>query len=162
MAKEITIKQLTNIIKTYPKKSIPAQVATLNKLASVAKEKTKEEIKKGFTLRNNYTLNSLSVKKATDKNRKSMLRTTAEYMGYHETGETIKHNLYSKNIKNGKVATASMYSRGRLRRNELLTQYRFNSMGTIGKRKSGFQMSTSSMGAFIIRNKKTKLDTIYI
>ena len=47
MAKEITIKQLTNIIKTYPKKSIPAQVVTLNKLASVAKDKTKEEIKKG-------------------------------------------------------------------------------------------------------------------
>lgn len=115
----------------------------------------RKEVAKSFTLRNKYTETSIRFDKASESKLYSLAFTTAEYMGYHETGEALDKNLWGVSEKYNPVSTS--YSRGGSYSGLLKSRYRFNEMGKIGTSKD----KTSTRGFFELKRKRDDKRIIY-
>ena len=147
--KTITVKELVNKLNSLNSKSNQTMAKTLNKIAFKAQKEAREKTKEEFTVRNNYAISSIIVKKASELNLKSVMGSTAEYQKYHEEGKSLGKNLWGQSSKINPLAT--LQARGS-QKNILPSQYRFNRMGHI--RKIGEKAKKGTGRFFIIKPKK--------
>ncbi len=168
VSKNITIVQLEKMLENATVKTPILVKETLDKLAETAQKDIKKQYKQAFTLRKNgnsqdYTSRTTQVKQAKALTNvgsmKSITFTTAEYMGSHETGETVNRNLWAKSGKTGVVPFAFNAARGGGHGRAILQRYRFNNIGVIGKRAAGMGfrngMNGVAGGAFFMNSKKS-------
>lgn len=156
MGKIISLKELYNILKNkMPSAHELAQINTLNALAGGTAKEVRKEVAKSFTLRNEYTVGSIRFNKATKSKLYSEAFTTAEYMGYHEVGESLGKNLWGTSEEYNPISTS--YSRGGNYKGVLKNKYRFNQMGKIGTSDD----KTSTHGLFEIKRKRDGKRAIY-
>ncbi len=156
MAKIISLKELYNILKNkVPSAHETAEINTLNALAGGTAKEVRKEVAKSFTLRNDYTVGSIRFDKATKNKLCSVAFTTAEYMGYHEVGESLGKNLWGTSEEYNPISTS--HSRGGNYKGVLKNKYRFNQMGKIGTSDD----KTSTHGFFEIKRKRDGKRAIY-
>ena len=84
MAETITFKELQEKLKKLEKFANKKTAKILNQAAFEIQKEARAETEKTFTLRNKYALRVIQVKKATKKDKKSIIGSTAEYQEYHE------------------------------------------------------------------------------
>ncbi len=150
--KQITVKELIDKLNSLNSNSKHTMSKTLNKIAFKAQKETREKTKKEFTLRNNYAISSIEVRKASEINLKSVIGSTAEYQKYHEEGKSLGKNLWGKSNKINPLAT--LQARGNSQKNVLSNKYRFNRMGHI--RQIGEKAKKGSGRFFIMKPKNGK------
>ena len=149
MAKTVSMAELQKIFKKdLPRALDFAKVETLNILAGKTRKEVIRDVRGEFTLRNNYTIGSIRFEKATKSSKQSITFTTAEYMGYHETGETLSRNLWGQSMNVNPMGT--IYSRGNSTLSKIKDKYRFNKMGKIATSKN----RTSTNGFFMLKTKE--------
>ena len=147
--KTITVKELVNKLNSLNSNSKQTMAKTLNKIAFKAQKEARNKTKEEFTVRNNYAVSSIIVKKASELNLKSIMGSTAEYQKYHEEGKSLGKNLWGQSSKINPLAT--LQARGS-QKNILPSQYRFNRMGHI--RQIGEKAKKGSGRFFIMKPKK--------
>lgn len=148
--KTITVKELVNKLNSLNSKSNQTMAKTLNKIAFKAQKEARNKTKEEFTVRNNYAISSIIVKKASEFNLKSVMGSTAEYQKYHEEGKSLGKNLWGQSSKINPLAT--LQARENSQKNVLPSQYRFNRMGHI--RQIGEKVKKGAGRFFIIKPKK--------
>ena len=148
--KKITIKDFINRLNSINLNSKQTIAKTLNKIAFEAQKEARNKTKEEFTVRNNYAISSIIVKKASELNLKSVMGSTAEYQKYHEEGKSLGKNLWGQSSKINPLAT--LQARENSQKNVLPSQYRFNRMGHI--RQIGEKVKKGAGRFFIIKPKK--------
>ena len=129
MAETITFKELQEKLKKLEKFAEKKTAKILNQAAFEVQKEAREETKKTFTLRNQYALRVIQVKKATKKYKKSIIGSTAEYQEYHEFGKPLSRNIWGQSLTINPIATLS--GRKNKYTNIIPNKYRFNKMGNI-------------------------------
>ena len=129
MAETITFKELTEKLKKLEKFADKKTAKILNQAAFNIQTEAREETKKEFTIRKNYPLSVIQVKKATKKDKKSIVGSTAEYQEYHEFGKPLRRNIWGQSLTINPIATLS--GRENSYKKVIPNRYRFNKMGNI-------------------------------
>ena len=129
MAETITFKELQEKLKKLEKFAEKKTAKILNQAAFEVQKEARAETQKTFTLRNQYALRVIQVKKATKKDKKSIIGSTAEYQEYHELGKPLSRNIWGKSLTINPIATLS--GRKNKYTNIIPNKYRFNKMGNI-------------------------------
>lgn len=129
MAETITFKELQEKLKKLEKFAEKKTSKILNQAAFEIQKEARAETEKTFTLRNKYALRVIQVKKATKKDKKSIIGSTAEYQEYHEFGKPLSRNIWGKSLTINPIATLS--GRKNKYTNIIPNEYRFNKMGNI-------------------------------
>ena len=129
MAETITFKELQEKLKKLEKFANKKTAKILNQAAFEVQKEARAETEKTFTLRNKYALRVIQVKKATKKDKKSIIGSTAEYQEYHEFGKPLSRNIWGQSLTINPIATLS--GRKNKYTNIIPNKYRFNKMGNI-------------------------------
>lgn len=129
MAETITFKELTEKFKKLKKFPEKKTAKILNQAAFNIQREAREETKKEFTIRKNYPLSVIQVKKATKKDKKSIVGSTAEYQEYHEFGKPLSRNIWGQSLTINPIAT--LRGRENSYTKVIPNRYRFNKMGDI-------------------------------
>ncbi len=129
MAETITFKELQEKLKKLEKFAEKKTAKILNQAAFEIQKEARAETQKTFTLRNQYALRVIQVKKATKKDKKSIIGSTAEYQEYHEFGKPLSRNIWGQSLTINPIATLS--GRKNKYTNIIPNEYRFNKMGNI-------------------------------
>ncbi|WP_028328884.1 HK97 gp10 family phage protein [Brachyspira alvinipulli] len=129
MAETITFKELTEKLKKLEKFADKKTAKILNQAAFNIQREAREETKKEFTIRKNYPLSVIQVKKATKKDKKSIVGSTAEYQEYHESGKPLSRNIWGQSLTINPIAT--LIGRENSYKKVIPNRYRFNKMGNI-------------------------------
>ena len=129
MAETITFKELQEKLKKLEKFANKKTAKILNQAAFEVQKEARAETQKTFTLRNQYALRVIQVKKATKKDKKSIIGSTAAYQEYHEFGKPLSRNIWGQSLTINPIATLS--GRKNKYTNIIPNEYRFNKMGNI-------------------------------
>lgn len=129
MTEIITFKELTEKLKKLEKFAEKKTAKILNQAAFNIQREAREETKKEFTIRKNYPLSVIQVKKATKKDKKSIAGSTAEYQEYHEFGKPLSRNIWGQSLTINPIAT--LRGRENSYTKVIPNRYRFNKMGNI-------------------------------
>lgn len=129
MAETITFKELGKKLKKLEKFAEKKTAKILNQAAFDIQREAREETQKTFTLRNQYALRVIQVKKATKKDKKSIIGSTAEYQEYHEFGKPLSRNIWGQSLTINPISTLS--GRENSYKKVIPNRYRFNKMGDI-------------------------------
>ncbi|MDO6993328.1 HK97 gp10 family phage protein [Brachyspira innocens] len=129
MAETITFKELQEKLKKLEKFANKKTAKILNQAAFEVQKEARAETEKTFTLRNKYALGAIQVKKATKKDKKSIIGSTAEYQEYHEFGKPLSRNIWGQSLTINPIATLS--GRKNKYTNIIPNEYRLNKMGNI-------------------------------
>lgn len=129
MAETITFKELTEKLKKLEKFAEKKTAKILNQAAFDIQREAREETKKEFTIRKNYALSVIQVKKATKKDKKSIVGSKAEYQEYHEFGKPLSRNIWGQSLTINPIATLS--GRENSYKKVIPNRYRFNKIGDI-------------------------------
>ena len=162
MAETITFKELTEKLKKLEKFAEKKTAKILNQAAFNIQREAREETKKEFTIRKNYPLSVIQVKKATKKDKKSIVGSTAEYQEYHEFGKPLSRNIWGQSLTINPIATLS--GRENSYKKVIPNRYRFNKMGNIrqiGERIKEGKLKKRDKRFFMLKPKGRKEAAIY-
>lgn len=161
----IQMKSLTDVCRDVNKRFVKAGINTVNIVAATARKNAQRNIEKNFTLRNNFTKNSMrfeqcsrSVTRLSDIKSSAGITERAEYMARQETGGQ------KKSASGANLIIPHTTARGGSNANLVQKQFRYNRVSRkIQKRKGTAKNSVvAAAGAALKKNGFIRInDTIF-